>query len=298
MTDTPMPSTPPMPNVSFSSNMQPPAKNDNNRILLIIFILLLIAAIGGGLVAYQRLNQPTEEITQVQPTLAWKPTITGTCEGGRIVRDEESVPFLVTLDLKLNDSESSPTQTFLSQEPGNFINKAFDWNFSTSVKKGDKIKWNATVKYTKNGNLREEKYDGTIEIKSDCEAPSPSPSPTDEPSITPTASPSVAPSATPAKTPSSSPSSTPSDTPEPSSTPPIGGPSITPTPSPTTTSTPGPTSTPVAESSSTPTPDVRDVADSSTLPEAGVSNGVLFTIIGAVSLFISGIFALLKKKYY
>lgn len=70
MTDTPMPSTPPMPNVSFSSNMQPPAKNDNNRILLIIFILLLIAAIGGGLVAYQRLNQPTEEITQVQPTLA------------------------------------------------------------------------------------------------------------------------------------------------------------------------------------------------------------------------------------
>ncbi len=148
--------------------------------------------------------------------------------------------------------------------------------------------------------------------------PTPSPSPSVSPSSTPSRSPS--PSASPSRSPSASPSHTaipspsitasPSPTitatpsPSPTSTPPVGGPSNTPTPSPTATptATPAvsstPTPTPVAGASSTPEPGDRAVADATALPEAGISNGVLFTVIGGVSLLISGVFAILKKKYY
>jgi hypothetical protein len=156
--------------------------------------------------------------------------------------------------------------------------------------------------------------------------PKPSATATSSPTHTPTAtatstprastSPTATPSHTPSPTPRSSSSASPtaSATPSPTGTPPIGGPSNTPTPSPTattsttpiasTTGTPGsssaPTSTPVvAQSTSTPAPDDRAVAAATeSLPVAGVNNGTFFALVGGASILISGIFALLKKKYY
>ncbi len=318
MINSPSPSSPPTPpnaelpkfSSESTSNIhaaplppQPPAKGDGKRVLLIVFILLFIAAVGGGLFAYQNLNKTqTEDLTQVQPTLAWRPTVTGTCTGGTIVRENESVPFLINLDLKLNGTETAPKQAFLSQAPGNSINKTFNWNFSRPVEKGDKIAWTATVKYTQNGNMHEEKYTGTIDITADCATGSPSPSPSASPSSSPSASPSHTPSPSPTVTASPSPTVTATPSPSPTSTPPVGGPSNTPTPTPTPTPAPTttatPTPTPVAAASSTTEPDNRAVADATALPESGINVGQMFAILGAVSLAISGVFALMKKKYY
>ncbi|MDQ3099565.1 MAG: LPXTG cell wall anchor domain-containing protein [bacterium] len=296
MINSPSPSSPPQPSAPLNGSAlppQPPATGDKKRVLLVVFILLFIAAIGGGLIAYQNLNKSgSEELTEVQPTLAWRPTVTGTCAGGTIVRDSESVPFLINLDLKLNGTDVAPTQVFISQAPDNSIDKTFNWNFSTAVKKDDKITWNATVKYTQNGNLHEEKYSGTIDIRDNCTTASPSPSPTTTPTGSPSATPSRSPSATPTRSPS----------PTPTGTPPVGGPSNTPTPTPTETPTPvaSSTSTPtVAQTTSTPQPDNRAVADATeTLPTVGTNNGVMFAIIGGASLLVSGVFAMLKRKYY
>ncbi len=322
MIDSPSPSMPQQPPnspSSFSDSSpiqasalppQPPSKGDNKRVLLIVFILLFIAAVGGGLFAYQSLNKTkTEELTQVQPTLAWRPTVTGTCVEGKISREKESVPFLINLDMKLNGTETAPTQSFLSQGPDNSINKTFNWDFTSTVKKGDKITWNAVVKYTQNGNLHEEKYSGTIDIVDTCGTGSPSPTPTSSPTASPSHSPSGTPRYTPTPTPTRS--ATASPTASPTGTPPVGGPSNTPTPTatPTPTNTPAPSSsstsspapasssTPVAQSSSTPTPD-RAVADATALPQAGVNDGIMYAIIGGVSLFVSALLALMKKKYY
>lgn len=146
---------------------------------------------------------------------------------------------------------------------------------------------------------------------------SPSPTPTRTATASPTASPSHSPNQSPSATPTRSPSPTPtrtataSPTASPTGTPPVGGPSNTPTPTPTTTPTPSPsssatstpapssssTSTPVAESSSTPGP-TTTVANASTLPQAGVNDGIMYAIIGAAALIVSAVFALMKKKYY
>jgi LPXTG-motif cell wall-anchored protein len=295
-----------------SGSFQPPSNpSSNKRMIFIILGLLFFVAIVGGVVLFRNISNQGTDITSTDTTFAWRPSsVAGTCVGGRVIGNNESVPydFEFTFILSSGGRSAVLSHTFKSKPVGNSnkIDENFSWSdfgtdgvdFASKLRTGDKINWRVVVKYTQNGQAKTEEHSDFFTINdtscgasstpapSPTVAPSPSASATGTPRPTGTPVPTAVPTGVPTAPPTSAPTATPNGTAEPTGTP---------TPTPTPTNPPSnPTSTPVAQSTQPP-----QVADNSseTLPNAGISNGVWFLIVGGTSLVVSVFLAIRKKKY-
>src|SRR5438046_1260635 len=102
-----------------SASFPPPEYSSNKKkTMCLIFVLLFVLAIGAGIIAFQAFVGNRANLTSTQTTLAWTPTISGTCAGGTIKMNQESEPFNVKLDLSLNGAPPQ-TKLFVSQGPTN-----------------------------------------------------------------------------------------------------------------------------------------------------------------------------------
>jgi LPXTG-motif cell wall-anchored protein len=321
----PIPPTPTPSSVQVGKSHPSTPEKSNKKVLYgLLFLFLFICALLGGYFAYQTINKSSQlDITQGEETQAWRPvSVTGTCAGGRIIGNSESVPYTFNFTFILASGGRSATveHSFESAAVGGShkVDADFSWNtlgdsgaaFAQSLRTNDRVTWRVVVNYEMNGQPQTENHEGYFTVF-DANCSTSTPSPVVTPTATPTAAPTKTPAPTPTSTPTAKPSATATATAVPSATPsatPSGSPAIggepTPTPTAVPTATPTPTTettntttTTTTQDNSTPSNPPTSVASETTLPKAGIeSNSMALVIIGVVSLGLSAAFAFSKKK--
>jgi len=307
---------------SMLSVSQPVDKNKHkNKSLYILLIVFLFAfAVLGGYFAYQTINKSSKlDVTKTEDTQAWRPvSVTGTCTGGRVIGNNEQVPysFNFTFILANGDRSSTLQNTFNSSIVGsaNKIDSDFTWtslgdngdSFGKLLRTNDRITWKVAVNYVTNGQTQTENHEGFFNIfDTSCgQTATSAPSPSTVVSMSPSPTRTAVPSPTQTASPTSTAVATATPTTVPAQSPPVGGaPSPTATPTPTATPVPSqtaaPTNPPQAASTPGPSNPPTSVASeqSQSLPKAGVeNNSIALILIGAISLLVSAGFAFNKKK--
>jgi hypothetical protein len=151
--------------------VQPAQKKSFNQPLKKQIIFVFVIASLGVFAAFGTffiMNQfSAQDLSQVEETLAWRPTITGSCQTGNIKLGPESREF----DVVMTVTKSGQSQTLnFSSGADKELDEEFQWPFS--VTNGDVINW--SVKVTWDGN--EENHTGQITV-SGCATSTPSASP-------------------------------------------------------------------------------------------------------------------------
>lgn len=133
--------------------------------VFIIATLGVFAAFGTFFIMNQFSSQ---DLSQVDETLAWRPTVTGACQTGNIKLGPEPDEF----DVVLTATKGNQSQTLnFSSGPDKQLDEDFQWPFT--VANGDVVSWNVKVTW----NSGEENHQGQVTIAG-CTTQQASPSPT------------------------------------------------------------------------------------------------------------------------
>lgn len=142
-----------------------------------IIFVFIIASLGvfAAFGTFFIMNQfSSQDLSQVDETLAWRPTLSGSCQNGNIRLGPEPAEFDVVLTATKNGQ--SQTLNFASG-PDKQLDEAFQWPFT--VANGDVVSWN--VRVTWNGG--EETHQGQLTISGCTTQPSPTTVAYSEPSF-------------------------------------------------------------------------------------------------------------------